>query len=65
VGKVRWFRILQERDDGFFSFVNLWKGLVEDKEAPGFLRFYDVLERILEKRFIPAGGEKMKRSVDE
>ena len=57
--------ILQERDDGFFPFVDFWERLVEYEEAPGFLGFYDVLERILEERVIPAGGGIMERGVGE
>ena len=57
--------ILQERDDGFFFFVDFWKRLVEYEETPGFLGFYDVLERILEERVIPAGGGIMERGVGE
>jgi hypothetical protein len=56
---------LQERDDGFFLLVNLWKGLVEDEEAPGFLGFYDVTERILKERVIPVQGGIMERGVGE
>ncbi len=78
--EIRWFRalqkreegfflfihlFLQERDNGFFSFVNLWKRLVEYEEAPGFLRPYDILEGILEKRIIPLGCGMMKRGIDE
>ena len=63
--KVRGLSFLQERDDGFFPLVDLWKGLVEHEEAPGFLGFYDVLQRILEERVIPVGGGMMERGVSE
>ena len=63
--QVRWLGILQERDDGFFPFVDFWKRLVEYEETPGFLGFYDVPERILEERVIPAGCGMMERCVGE